>query len=144
MKQFVTCLIVVVALGWNGQSQAQFKNPVASWGVSMGGAQGDNQPGDRWVMLYRGYLQYEFVPALLGQVGVGYTRLDAPTYSAQVLMADLRLLVVPFSLPNLNPFLFAGLGLSKTLNISNSNFLAWSSDRYRYPKQYLQRTPVAG
>ena len=123
MKQFIVCSMLVMTLVGYSQVQAQFKDPVNAWGVSMGGAQGDNAPGDKWVMQYRGYFQHEFMSALLGQVGVGYTDLNAPSYSAQVLMADLRLLYVPFSLPNLNPFLYAGLGLSKTLNIGNSNFL---------------------
>ncbi len=123
MKKFIVCLTLVITLAGYSRVQAQFKDPVAAWGVSLGGAQGDIAPGDKWVMQYRGYFQYEFVPALLGQIGVGYANLKAPSYGAEVLMADLRLLVVPFSLPNLNPFIYGGLGLSKTLNINNSNFL---------------------
>lgn len=123
MKKFIVCSMLVITLGWYSRVQAQFKDPVAAWGISLGGAQGDIAPSDKWVMQYRGYFQYEFVPALLGQIGVGYTNLKAPSYGAEVLMADLRLLVVPFSLPNLNPFIYGGLGLSKTLNITSSNFL---------------------
>jgi outer membrane protein OmpA-like peptidoglycan-associated protein len=38
-------------------------------------------------------------------------------------MADLRLLFTPFSLPNLNPYLYAGIGVSKNLDMSGSGYL---------------------
>ncbi len=117
MKRFILCSVLVVTLGGYSHVQAQFKVPEDVWGISVGGADGDNTPVDRWVPQIRGYYQYEFVPALLGQIGVGYTDLKAyNVYWAEVLMADIRLLVVPCSLPNLNPFLYGGLGVSKILN----------------------------
>jgi len=39
-------------------------------------------------------------------------------------MADVRLLFTPFSLPNLNPYLYAGFGLSKNLDKSGTDYLA--------------------
>jgi outer membrane protein OmpA-like peptidoglycan-associated protein len=125
MKRFIVWTLLVAGLGVYSNVQAQFKNPRQAFGVSLGGATGDNSVNDKWGIQARGFYQYEFVPALLGQVGVSYADLDAPGYyRARVLAPDLRLLVVPFSLTNLNPFVYAGFGLSKTLNITNSNWLA--------------------
>jgi outer membrane protein OmpA-like peptidoglycan-associated protein len=124
MKRFIVCALLVVAFGVYSHVQAQFKNPRMAIGAELGGAIGDNATGDKWGIHGRGYFQYEFVPAILGQAGVGYSDLNAPDYyTAQVLTPDLRLLFVPISLPNLNPFAYVGFGVSKTLNLTNSNWL---------------------
>lgn len=125
MKRFIVCTLLVVAFGVQNHVQAQFKASGTAWGLSAGGAQGVNSGGDEWVMQFRGYLQYELIsPILISQLGVGYTNLSAPgVYSAQTGMADLRLLLSPFSLPNLNPYLYGGLGVSKALNSSGTDFL---------------------
>jgi outer membrane protein OmpA-like peptidoglycan-associated protein len=124
MNRFVSCILLLVAFGVYHHAEAQFKNPRMAIGAELGGAIGDNATGDKWGIMGRGYFQYEFVPAILGQAGVGYADLNAPGYyTAQVLTPDLRLLFVPISLPNLNPFVYAGFGLSKTLNLTSSNWL---------------------
>jgi outer membrane protein OmpA-like peptidoglycan-associated protein len=126
MKRFILCTLLVVAFGVYSHVQAQFKVPRQAWGVAVGGAIGDNSGGDKWGIHGSGFFQYEFVPALLGQIGLGYSDLNAPYpngYNAQVLQVDLRLLLVPFSLANVNPFIYGGFGMSKTLNIDKSNWL---------------------
>jgi outer membrane protein OmpA-like peptidoglycan-associated protein len=124
MKRFIVCTLLVVAFGVYSHVQAQFQNPRMAIGASLGGAIGDNATGDKWGIMGRGYFQYEFVPAILGQAGVAYSDLNAPGYyTAQVLQPDLRLLFIPISLPNLNPFAYVGFGLSKTLNLTNSDWL---------------------
>ncbi|MCX6145099.1 MAG: DUF6089 family protein [Ignavibacteriales bacterium] len=126
MKRFIVLTMLVAAFGVFCHVQAQFKSSEFAWGLSLGGAQGNNDGGDRWVMQYRGFLQHDLIPSLLiGQVGVGYTDLYAPgRYSAATGMADVRLLFTPFSLPNLNPYLYAGFGLSKNLDKSGTDYLA--------------------
>jgi outer membrane protein OmpA-like peptidoglycan-associated protein len=125
MKRFIVLALFIAAFGLFNNAQAQFGTSEFAWGLSLGGAQGNNSGGDTWVMQYRGYLQHDVIPSLLiGQVGVGYTDLYAPgVYSAATGMADVRLLFTPFSLPNLNPYLYAGFGVSKNLDKSGSNFL---------------------
>jgi len=125
MKRFILCALLVVAFGVYGHVQAQF-NGISrqAWGFSLGGALGDNTGKDKWGIMGRGFFQYEFVPALAGQIGVAYSDLAAPgVYYSNLLTADFRLHVIPFALPNVNPYIYGGFGLSKTLNISNSDIL---------------------
>lgn len=126
MKRFIVLTLLVAVLGVCNQAQAQFRTSEFAWGLSLGGAQGNNDGGDTWVMQYRGYLQHDIIPSLLiGQVGVGYADLYAPgKYSAATGMADVRVLFTPFSLPNLNPYLYAGFGVSKNLDKSGTDYLA--------------------
>jgi outer membrane protein OmpA-like peptidoglycan-associated protein len=125
MKRFILCTLLVVAFGVYSHVQAQFKKSEFAWGLSAGGAHGDNSSGDRWMMQYRGFLQYGLLsPMLSAQLGLGYTELEAPgVYRAENFIADLRLLLSPFSLTNLDPYLYAGFGLSKALNVTGSDFL---------------------
>ncbi|MGA3288243.1 MAG: OmpA family protein [Bacteroidota bacterium] len=127
MKRFIVCTLLVVAFGVYSHAQ-QFKKSEFAWGLSAGGVHGDNNSGDRWMMQYRGFLQYGLIsPMLVGQLGLGYAELDAPDapykYRAENFIVDVRLLLSPFSLTNLNPYLYAGFGLSKALNVTGSDFL---------------------
>jgi outer membrane protein OmpA-like peptidoglycan-associated protein len=126
MKRFIALTLLVAAFGVFNHAQAQFTTSEFAWGLSLGGAQGNNDGGDTWVMQYRGFLQHDLIPSLLiGQVGVGYTDLYAPgKYSAATGMADVRLMFTPFSLPNLNPYLYGGIGVSKNLDKSGTDYLA--------------------
>ena len=128
MKRFIVCTLLVIAFGVYGRVEAQFKVSQSALGIAVGGAHGTNAGSDKWVPQYRGLLQQKlFTPMLLGQLGLGFTDLesDGPGgYSAQIGILDLRLLFSPFSLSNLDPYFFAGFGVTKTFNITNSDFLA--------------------
>jgi len=134
MKRFIICALLVVAFCLSNDVQAQFKNTELAWGLSLGGAQGSNSPEDKWVLQFRGFLQIPiFSPTLMGQVGLGYVPLTAPDmapgsgagvasgealgYSAETILADFRLLFSPLTLTNFDPYIYAGLGVSK--NMSN-------------------------
>ncbi len=125
MKRMIIFAMLVIALLAYSPAHAQFGNPNLALGFFLGDAQGHNSRADKWGMQYRGYLQYKIIsPVLLGHLGVGYTNLQADgVYSAQTAMADNRLLFVHFSSESLNPFLYAGFGISKAINKSNSGFL---------------------
>lgn len=125
MKRFILCTLLVVAFGVHNHVQAQFRDSGLAWGLSAGGALGNNSGADKWVMQYRGFLQFDLLsPTLIGQLGVGYTNLSAPAvYSAKTGIADLRLLFSPFSLPNLYPYLYGGFGVSKALKSSSTDYL---------------------
>jgi outer membrane protein OmpA-like peptidoglycan-associated protein len=130
MKRFILCTLLVVAFGVYSHVQAQFKESGLAWGLSAGGAKGDNNANDRWVLQYRGFLQYDIMPMLIGQFGIGYAEFAGPRggsenwgYSTETFLTDLRLLFSPFSLQNLNPYVYAGLGVSKDLNLNGSDYL---------------------
>jgi hypothetical protein len=125
MKRLMFCTLLVITFGVYDRSEAQFKVPQIAWGLSLGGAHGANDGGDKWVMQYRGFLQTKlFTRMLLGQLGVAFSDLESPgVYSVQTGMMDFRLLFSPFALPNLDPYVYVGLGVTKSFNISNSDFL---------------------
>jgi hypothetical protein len=126
MKRFIAVTMLVAAVGVISSVQAQFRSSEFAWRLSLRGPQGDNDGGDRWVMQYRGFLQHDVVPSwLIGQVGPGFAELAAPgRYSAETGVADVRFLFTPFSLPTLNSYAYAGLGLSENLDKSGTNSLA--------------------
>jgi len=125
MKRFIFCTLLIVAFGVYSHVQAQSKNYDFAWGLSGGGAHGNNRSGDEWMMQFRGFLQYEIISSMLaGQLGLGYTELESPNvYRSENFITDLRLLFSPFSLPNLNPYLYGGFGLSKDLKRTGSDYL---------------------
>jgi OmpA-OmpF porin, OOP family len=132
MKRFILYAMLTAAFSLAATAQTQtnipnqsFRSPELAWGLQVGGAHGDNFNNDSWGMQARGFLQYELIsPMLVGQLGVGYTELSAADrYFAKNGIVDFRFLFSPFSLTNLNPYVYAGIGASKELNSSNSNFL---------------------
>ncbi|MBN2011029.1 OmpA family protein [candidate division KSB1 bacterium] len=125
MRKTIAFLMLVVMLFAFNQIYAQFDNPGVGLGIAVGGAEGDNSSADKWVMQGRGYFQYKLIsPVLLGQLSVGYTELNAPgVYNTKTIMVDNRFLFIPFSLEKLNPFLYGGIGVSKDISASGSDFL---------------------
>lgn len=128
MKQTIIIALIVLLFGITEQASAQrshYMNPDVAWGLSAGGVHGNNIGGDSWMFQYRGYLQVNIVsPMLMGQISLGYADLKATNvYHAQTGLADVRLVFSPFVLSNLNPYLFAGVGVSKCLNTSGSDYL---------------------
>lgn len=126
MKRTILLLMLVVSLVAYNHANAQFDNPTVGFGAAIGGADGDNSNADKWVLQYRGFLQYKLIsPVLLGQLSVGYTKLNAPgVYNAELITATNRFLLVPFSLEKLNPFLYGGFGVTKDISINGSDFLS--------------------
>ncbi len=125
MRQVMFYLLLGILLLAIIPSYAQFDNPNIGFGFAAGGAAGDNSNADKWVVQYRGYLQYKIIsPVLLGQLGVGYTKLNAPSvYETETVTADIRFLLVPFSLEKLNPFLYGGFGVAKDIAETGSDYL---------------------
>ena len=125
MKRVILFSMLVISLVAYNHANAGFDNPGVGYGFAAGGAQGDNSGADKWVIQGRGYFQYKLIsPVFLGQLSVGYTKLNAPgVYTAETAMADNRLLFIPFSLEKLNPFFYGGFGVSKDIGTSGSDFL---------------------
>ncbi|MGE5315912.1 MAG: OmpA family protein [Acidobacteriota bacterium] len=105
-------------------AQAQFDAPGLGYGFSIGGAYGDNSSKDEWAVQGRGHLQYKIINEYLyGQLGLNYVNLRAGSvYKAEFLQADNRFLLVPFSLTNLNPYIYGGVGVAKVLK-SGTDYL---------------------
>lgn len=124
MKQTIIYIVAAAVISIGSISQGQFKNPKNAWALSVGGSHGSNVSKDDWSLQYRGYFQHEVIPQrLLAQMGLGYTGLAAPGfYSADIGILDVRALYTPFSLPNLNPYIYGGFGLAKVLK-NGSGFL---------------------
>src|SRR4030042_4365133 len=96
MKRILSFLMLVVSLAAYNHAHAGFKfdNPGVGFGFAGGGAQGDNSSADKWVLQYRGYLQYKLIsPVLLGQLSGGYTELNATgVYNVGTAMVENRFL----------------------------------------------------
>jgi len=125
MKRIVVFTLLIASFSMFNQVQAQYRNPDLAWGLSVGAAHGSNVSGDRWGMQYRGFFQYNIVSSmLLGQFILGYAELSAANvYSANTGLVEARLLFSPFTLSNLNPYIYGGGGLTKNLNTSGSDYL---------------------
>jgi outer membrane protein OmpA-like peptidoglycan-associated protein len=119
---FAMCMLMLLPAA--ERASAQFDAPGLGVGFSIGGAYGDNSKADEWGLQGRGHLQYKLINEYLyGQLGLSYVNLRAGNvYTAEFLMADNRFLFVPFSLTNLNPYIYAGLGAAKVLK-SGTDYL---------------------
>lgn len=115
MKHVTIFIFALAICSFSNFGNAQFKNPKNAWALSMGGSHGSNSGKDQWDLQYRGYFQYEVMPQrLIAQLGLGYTGLVAPgVYSSYSGILDLRALYTPFSLANLNPYIYGGFGVAK-------------------------------
>jgi len=136
MKRIIYSALILAVFGVSLHAQSQvptpaaapakseFRSPELAWGFSGGGAHGDNFNTDGWGIQARGFLQYELSSLFTTQFGLGYAELEASDrYFAKTGTVDLRLLFAPFSLKNLNPYVYAGIGVTKRMNVSNSDFL---------------------
>ncbi len=127
MKRVPLLMLVALLVAYNlANAGFAFETPGMGFGIAVGGAAGDNSDADKWVIQYRGFLQYKLLsPILLGQLSMGYTKLEAPgVYTAKTAMADARFLFSPFSLEKVLPFLYGGFGVSKNVDRkSGSDFL---------------------
>ncbi|MDZ7721531.1 MAG: hypothetical protein U5R06_01585 [candidate division KSB1 bacterium] len=137
--------LILLFFGFN-QTNAQFVNPGVGYGIAAGGAAGDNSNADKWVIQARGYFQYKLIsPIFLGQLSVGYTELNAPgDYNTKTFMADNRLLFIPFSLEDLNPFFYGGFGATKDIAVSGSDLFTNGPNWSRYPEQTRQPNVIGG
>jgi len=122
MKRMLIFLFLLMLMSYSQAFAQEFQSPSLLYGFSAGGAQGDNTNDDTWELQYSGFLQYKLVPQyLMGQVCFGYVPLRAQgAYKADLITVNNRFLYIPFSLPNVNPFIYAGLGVAKDLNKGQS------------------------
>lgn len=125
MKRILVVAALALILAVGQSVQAQYRNEGVSWGITAGAARGNNFNDDRWGMQYRGFIQIDMVPSILAvQGGLGYAELWAPgIYTASTGIIDVRLLVTPFTFPNMLPYAYAGVAASKCLNISGTDYL---------------------
>lgn len=93
---------------------AQYKNPGWSFGAGGGmfSGQGDdikNEPQFGG----RAFLRFGFAPKFQGEVGAGYGEIGGSVfgYKTTLIPVDFRILLSPFELKSVNPYLFVGGGL---------------------------------
>lgn len=118
------CTVFVFLFTCSVQAQNNFQAPRIGFGFAVGGAQGTNDVTDRWVLAGRAYAQHNiFGKWLKGQLGGGYTKLQAQNYWARTAFADYRLLLVPVSGDLFMPFVFFGGGVTKAVYNNGSSYL---------------------
>lgn len=119
-----TLFILALLAAATVQAQSNFEAPRIGFGFAGGAAQGTNDATDRWVLLGRAYVQHNiFGQWLKGQLGGGYTKLQAQNYWAKTAFADYRLLVVPASGEFFFPYIFAGGGVTKAVYGTGTKYL---------------------
>lgn len=122
MKRFFLAVIVLLA-GFSG-AVAQFNAPGFEFGISGGGAQGSNDATDRWVLLGRGYARHQIAGEwLAGEIGGGYTKLQAWNYWAKTAFADYRLFLSPYRNEHFDTGFFAGGGVTKAVYRNGTDYL---------------------
>jgi len=106
-------------------ANAQYMNPSWGYGIGAGGARGDNAgDAEQWVPRIRGFIQKGLTGALSAQIGLSYTELNATDrYSTQTLMGDFRFLLRPFEMSQVSPYLYAGVGATKDMGYTASQWL---------------------
>ena len=93
-------------------------------GIKVGGAYGDNAGSDEtWAPSLRTDLQIKLGGPVFTQIGLSYTPLKGGNYSTKTGIADVRLLVTPLHMNRTFPYLYGGFGISKDMNISESDFV---------------------
>ena len=121
MKRFIICAMLVMAFGVYGHVEAQFKTPKMVWGFAAGGVHGANVNRDEWRMQYRAFLQQQFADKWEWQIGLGWAELAGPPlYETQVGLIDARVLFSPLSGSDLNPYVYGGVGIAKSLTGGSS------------------------
>jgi hypothetical protein len=125
MKRLIIFAFLAAVISTFSTAQTQYRNPDLAWGLAVGAAHGSDVSGDRWGMQYRAFFQFNIVsPLLLGQINGQYVELSAQNvYSANTAIVDGRVLFSPFTLSNMNPYLYGGAGITKRLNTSGSDYL---------------------
>lgn len=93
-------------------------------GIKVGGAYGDNAGSDEtWAPSLRADLQMHIGGPVLSQIGLGYVPLKGGNYSTKTGIGDVRFLVSPINMSQTFPYLYTGIGISKNLENSDSDFV---------------------
>ncbi len=124
MKWLVLSTMLAMTLVAYQPANAEFTSPHWAFGVSAGGARGDNIGGgnETWKPQIRGFLQSNIWPQLNTQIGVNYAELSGKgtaAYSTQMIQADFRFLFSPVLMGMSAPHIYAGLGVTKDLTRSD-------------------------
>jgi len=107
LASILCVLIVLLAFPTYGQ----FKDLGPGWGISAGATFGAmDVTQDKPQFLGRAFFRYPITGYLQGELGAAYGQLGGPTYKTDIIPADFRLLLSPFSLKGWNPYLYAGVG----------------------------------
>ncbi len=132
MRKLFTFFILVGLVFMAVPGHALEKKPdVLHYGISVGGAIGDNiYNRENWVPQFRGHLGLEVASMVYTEFGLHYaglrgdaTRRGFKGYKTNTLIGDWRMVFSPFDMSPVQPFIYAGFGVSKDLQVSDSDLL---------------------
>jgi outer membrane protein OmpA-like peptidoglycan-associated protein len=128
MKLFTKVALLLTLVFMFTNANAQFKDFGLKGGVQLNGVMPATEFEDDNGLslssyLIRGFLRFELADFLNAELGAGYGNLSGDDfnyatmkkgtgeYSTSIIPIDLRLLLTPFNMESLNPYLYAGIGL---------------------------------
>jgi outer membrane protein OmpA-like peptidoglycan-associated protein len=105
---------------------AQYEGPETGFGIEVGGAYGDNSGDDEsWSPRVKVDYQLKIAAPLFTQIGLSYTTLQGGTgyEKTKTVAGDIRFLLRPIKLNQMFPYIYAGAGAAKNVDINGSDFL---------------------
>ena len=109
VRCFVVCLLCLFVIF---SLQGQIKKSGLGGGVGIGGTVSDTELKDGRVAYFaRGFLRCALIDHLEAELGAGVGEMRGEEFITRIVPVDVRLLLSPFSLENVNPYLYAGAGV---------------------------------
>lgn len=122
-KRFTVFALILLAFS---AVNAQYAGPETAYGIEVGGAYGDNNGDDEsWSPRVKVNYQFKIANPLFTQIGLSYTTLQGGTgyEKTKTLTGDVRFLIRPIRFDQVYPYIYAGAGVAKDMNTSDSDFL---------------------
>lgn len=126
MNSFLRFTVVALIVLTFSAVNAQYEGPATSYGIEVGGAYGDNYGDDEgWSPRVKINYQFKIAAPLSTQIGLSYTTLNGGNgyEKTKTLAGDVRLILRMIKLNQIFPFIYAGAGVAKDMNTSDSDFL---------------------
>jgi outer membrane protein OmpA-like peptidoglycan-associated protein len=122
-KNYIILIVLILSISI---ASAETLGSIWGYGFEAGAAKGDNHGNkEQWVPSARAYVQLKLTKQIITRFGVSYARLQATDiYSTKTLMPDARILFIPIEIKGVAPYIYGGFGVSKNLDINDSDFIA--------------------
>lgn len=106
------CSIAVLLFCVMLNTQAQIMQKGLGGGVGIGGAVGKtDSSGDKMGYMARAFLRYGLAEHVQADVGIGVGEISSDLYKTRLIPIDVRLLLSPLALENINPYIYGGIGI---------------------------------
>jgi outer membrane protein OmpA-like peptidoglycan-associated protein len=126
MNSFFRLTIFALILLAYSAVYAQYAGPENGYGIEVGAAYGDNNGDDEsWSPRVKINYQLKLANPLFTQIGLSYTTLLGGTgyEKTKTVAGDVRFLLRTIKLNQMFPYIYAGAGIAKNLNVSDSDFI---------------------